>query len=133
MNNYHKYANKYIVRRREWALEYLGGRCVKCRTVNNLQFDHIDKNNCSFRIGANFKTTMVRLRGELDKCQLLCKEHHLEKTLMERGWNKASHGSTGMYVNRKCRCEACKSAWATYQRVYLKTWRLKKKHALMEL
>lgn len=51
---------------------------------------------------------------ELDKCQLLCKVCHWEKTRIDRNLHKLEHGTVNMYVNGKCRCTICKKAWTSY-------------------
>lgn len=53
---------------------------------------------------------------ELDKCQLMCKDHHVEKTRSEgsyggKPWNKIEnppHGTWACYTNNRCRCAPCK-------------------------
>lgn len=63
----------------------------------------------------------ARFKAELAKCQLLCKPHHLEKTLRERGFKpaKGTHGTLSAY--KSCgppKCEECKKAKRDYQREY---------------
>lgn len=65
-------------------LEYLGGECVQCGIKTNLEFDHIDRKTKSFSITRKWNRKWEILKPELDKCQLLCSEHHLEKTKQER-------------------------------------------------
>jgi len=89
---YHQLNRKKIIeykreQRKEgkaYCVEYLGGKCVKCGTTHNLQFDHIKregkKYNITSRITQNFSTI---LKEELDKCQLLCAPCHLDKTAKE--------------------------------------------------
>jgi len=61
--------------------EKLGGKCVKCGATERLEFDHIDPKNKSFCITKNLRMgDKEKLQEELDKCQLLCYDCHLEKT-----------------------------------------------------
>ena len=57
----------------------LGNKCVKCGTTKNLQFDHIDPKTKCFNV--NPQDSWEKTLPELDKCQLLCFKHHLEKTM----------------------------------------------------
>lgn len=98
------------------ALDYLGGVCVVCGADDNLQFDHIDPSTKEFSIAPGLRYSWSRVLVELDKCQLLCKEHHWEKTRKDRRLNDGKHGIIGMYTNNKCRCTECRRAWAEYHR-----------------
>lgn len=44
---------------------------------------------------------------EAAKCQILCANCHLEKTIADR--KKATHGSEEAYMKQHCRCEHCKN------------------------
>lgn len=98
-------------------LEYLGGKCVRCNSCTDLQIDHIDHLDKSFNISNNWGLSWDKLVVELDKCQLLCADCHLQKTLEEGSFAKGSsnqpqnlHGTVWTYNKHKCRCEACKAA-----------------------
>lgn len=61
--------------------EKLGGKCIKCGATERLQFDHIHPKNKSFEITKNLLMgDKEKFQEELDKCQLLCYDCHLEKT-----------------------------------------------------
>ena len=63
------------------AKEQLGGKCVKCGTIENLQFDHIHPKDKLFAITKQLlMSDRKKFQEELDKCQLLCCDCHLEKT-----------------------------------------------------
>ena len=63
------------------CIEKLGGECVKCGAKERLQFDHIHPKNKSFEITRKlFMADKEKFQEELDKCQLLCYDCHLEKT-----------------------------------------------------
>ena len=65
-------------RNKQKYVDKLGGKCVKCGTTEHLQFDHINPLEKSFTISSNFHRK--DLDEELDKCQLLCWDCHMEKT-----------------------------------------------------
>ena len=73
-------------KRRAYCLEYLGGKCVKCGTIHNLQFDHIKREGKKYEITRKITNNFDSIKEELDKCQLLCAPCHLEKTASE--WTK---------------------------------------------
>jgi 5-methylcytosine-specific restriction endonuclease McrA len=81
--DYNKKMNEYMKRRwkkrRSIAVEYLGSKCVTCGSSENLDFDHINPETkiCSIAKASSFSEE--RFWQEVDKCQLLCKEHHIEK------------------------------------------------------
>ena len=101
----------------EKVFEYLGGQRVKCGRTEGLHVDHIDHLTKSFTIGENWGRSWDVLEPELKKCQLLCKEHHLEKSKKEgslaKGWTnqpRQKHGTAWSYIKYKCRCDDCKAA-----------------------
>lgn len=98
---YHR--NYYVIRRNK-LLQYLGNKCSKCGSENDLEFDHIIKENKSFNIKNNL-TLNENVKAELDKCQLLCKFCHLEKTSIENTGFK--HGTLYSWMKKKCDCEIC--------------------------
>jgi hypothetical protein len=97
------------------AKESLGGKCVVCGTIENLEFDHIDPATKSFTVGS-YRPARDKFDAEVAKCQLLCYDHHKEKTSRE---NRIEvHGTWGMYCNRKCRCDECRKFVNAYMREY---------------
>ena len=70
--------------RKSYCLEYLGGKCVKCGTTHNLEFDHIKRDTKKYNITRKVDKTFDILKEELDKCQLLCYDCHKIKTKSER-------------------------------------------------
>ncbi len=110
---------KYLIKRRAKAKEYLGYACVTCGTGVNLEFDHIDPDSKGFDISYAIAKHMAwdKLVIELKKCQLLCKEHHVQKTRDNQehrgGHNRidlkdAVHGTSIMYHKFRCRCTICR-------------------------
>ena len=75
-----EYRTKWRHNRRKTCIEKLGGKCVKCGTTKYLQFDHIKPSEKSFDISRKLTTDLKTLFEELDKCQLLCWDCHMEKT-----------------------------------------------------
>lgn len=106
MNNYMK--NRWI-RRRQEAVDKLGGLCYDCGSSDNLEFDHIDPATKSFTIASGSSFSEERFWQEIDKCQLLCFECHKKK----HAWK---HGTLAGY--RYCKCDQCREAWNTHSREY---------------
>lgn len=79
------YQPEYQRRRYEERMDemkaYLGGRCVRCGTTDELQFDHVDPTTKCFSIARYWNRPWKIMVVELDKCQLLCKPHHRDKTI----------------------------------------------------
>jgi hypothetical protein len=121
-DSYSAYMREYMLRRyherRQYAIRLLGGKCVKCGGQLNLEIDHIDPKEKSFGLGKLWSVSWERFEAELKKCQLLCKEHHIDKTLADRGQRRAegTHGTLSSY--RYCRCSLCKAAWNKWSRQY---------------
>jgi hypothetical protein len=65
------------------AIAYLGGRCVRCGATEGLDFDHLDGATKSFTIGERLKGRWSIIEAELSKCQLLCRDCHIQKTALK--------------------------------------------------
>ena len=121
MTNSNEYMNNYMknrwIKRRQLAVDYLGGRCVKCESLEDLEFDHIDQQTkiCSIARASSFSES--RFWAEVDKCQLLCESCHKEKHKSD-----AECGTVQRYW-RGCKCNPCKAAYAAY----MKAWKIKSK------
>lgn len=104
------YHREYYKKRRQAIFDYLGGKCVECGTTENLEVDHINREDKSFHVSQ--RLSVKNNSAELDKCQLLCTTHHKAKTSREQsGW---THGTTYGWMRKKCKCEECsaeKIAW----------------------
>lgn len=111
-----KYDRERYERSKAKLTELLGGKCVKCGTTEDLQFDHVDRDLKEFAITGRWNRSQEELQEELDKCQLLCKMHHLEKTQAEIG---VGHGG-GVAGRRRCKCGPCRQRKAEYNRNYRK-------------
>jgi len=96
---------------------------VICGSVDNLELDHIDPTTKSFTIGrALASVSEAKYQAEIVKCQLLCKQHHIEKTTSEqiRFICKNGHKRTADNVNQTRGCKQC-------VRDYTREWRRKHK------
>lgn len=106
------YMNAYYAKRMSEAVASLGGACAVCGTTEQLEFDHIDpstKIDCVTSLAMRSRKLFF---AEVAKCQLLCKEHHIEKTRAEgslkgRPPQPIKHGTEWAYKRHKCRCELC--------------------------
>lgn len=82
MNRYMK--ERYTRRRIEW-INNLGGVCVACGVDEDLEFDHIDPQTKEYSIAKILSGgSEAKVAKEMAKCQLLCTEHHKEKTKADR-------------------------------------------------
>ena len=61
----------------------LGGKCARCGCTENLEVDHKDPREKVFEVKARLSYKWVNLIDEVDKCQLLCKPCHKDKTYNE--------------------------------------------------
>ena len=79
---------------RKLVIEQLGGVCSYpgCNCTVDLQLDHINPLEKSYSISERISSWDIKkLQPEIDKCQLLCPKHHLEKTI-EDGRKYGFHG-----------------------------------------
>lgn len=121
-SNYNTYMKAYMLdryhKRREYILNRLGGFCVKCKSTNNLQVDHIDPTQKKFSIAKFSSINEQDFLKEIDKCQLLCDRCHIVKTIKETGRNLVKgqnvHGSLSSY--RYCKCDICKGAYSKWRK-----------------
>ncbi len=64
------------------AVEYLGGRCTRCgyeRCAEALEIHHLDSSDKDFGISdKGYTRSWEKIRGELEKCELLCANCHRE-------------------------------------------------------
>lgn len=105
---------------RKEIVEYLGGKCVQCQSVEELQADHIDKATKKFSIASAYSKNSKELWEEVAKCQLLCACCHEAKTLVDMNQQsaKTTHGTLSSY--RYCKCDLCRAAKAEYNKNYQK-------------
>ena len=114
--SYHKEYNlkRYHERRNEF-LEMLGGMCVECGTTENLEFDHIDPSTKTMNMGRMLNVSKQRALEELKLCQLLCKEHHIEKGHLNGDQKQVPHGG-GKTGKKSCYCDLCAPLNRAYAR-----------------
>ena len=101
-----EYHREYWRKRRQEIIDYLGSKCVKCGTTDNLEIDHINPSDKSFHISK--RLSLSTQREEVDKCQLLCHEHHMVKTVSEK--KPYTHGTIYAWMKVKCECVVCSKA-----------------------
>lgn len=94
-----EYQRNWIRKRR--AAYFNGKSCAHCGSTSELELDHIDRTK---KLSHNvWSWSAPRRAAELAKCQVLCSDCHLKKSLAERP--KPKHGG-GMYKHG-CRCDKC--------------------------
>jgi 5-methylcytosine-specific restriction endonuclease McrA len=102
-----EYQNNWTRQRRQNWIDSQGGKCCECGSSDRLEVDHIDPTKkVSHRV---FNWSYERREVELAKCQVLCHECHLKKTVLQTTVpDHLIHGRAVGYELRKCRCEKCK-------------------------
>lgn len=123
---YNGYMGEYMLSRYHTlmaeAREKLGGKCVLCGSLEDLEMDHIDRSTKLFTISGGWSRNPDEFWAEVAKCQLLCRDHHAEKTARERS---VGHGE-GKTGKKNCLCELCrplKNAYARERKARLKVER----------
>jgi 5-methylcytosine-specific restriction endonuclease McrA len=126
-----EYNKQYKLRKKQEAIELLGGKCVSCGSVERLQFDHINNDRQSDKMTITFMiitTSWSRVLEELKKCQLLCFPCHIKKSKQERGHTGIhKHGTTSKYRLDKCRCDSCREVHS----LYMKQWHNSRKAVIV--
>ena len=75
------YSNEYYQRKRSKLIEQFGGKCVKCGSTENLEFDHIDRYTKTKKVSTLLASSPWQSAvDEAQKCQLLCNSCHIDKT-----------------------------------------------------
>ena len=111
---YNTYMREYMLRRyherRRRAVEHLGGACRVCQSVEDLEIDHINKADKTIPLNKLWSIAEDRFWKEIEKCQILCKPCHEEKSIKDMGRKRAKgkHGTVSSY--RYCKCKECKAA-----------------------
>lgn len=113
-----KYNQQFRQERMQRAHQLLGGECWECGSMEKLEIDHINPEDKEFEISTRISASEEKFLAELDKCQLLCHDCHMKKTITERGQEsaKGKHGTLSSY--RYCKCDICKGAYREYQKEY---------------
>ena len=101
------YIKAWRAARRAQLIEMLGGCCVRCGAVEDLEFDHIDPTTKRFAVGAGLSRAWAELVEEALKCQLLCRPCHIDKGAEDRP--EPVHGYY-RYWYCGCRCAGCGAA-----------------------
>ena len=124
MASSNSYMKNYMLaryhKRMSEAKNKLGGKCIKCNSIENLQLDHINPETKNFTVAHLWNSKKEVFDLEISKCQLLCKKCHEEKTLVDMGRvsAKITHGTVSSY--RYCKCDFCKKAKSEYMRSFRK-------------
>lgn len=74
--------NRRRFKLKDKCLEYKGGKCSACgynKSKRALTFHHRDPSQKDFQISGNHCRRWERVKAELDKCELLCMNCHMEE------------------------------------------------------
>lgn len=119
------YMKERRLKRRNDLIQKAGGKCLNCSSTVDLEFDHVDPKDKSFVLsGHNLDKPMKTIIEEYNKCNLLCRKCHVEKTKRNKehggGHNKNTSpmkcGTVRKYTEEKCRCDKCKKAKILYRK-----------------
>ena len=102
--------------RRAQLIELLGGKCVRCGSVEQLEFDHIDPRAKAFAVGSDMPRAWATLVDEALKCQLLCRSCHLAKGVEDRPEPAHSYYRYWYYGYRCATCRAANARKSAIQR-----------------
>lgn len=109
-----EYNIQYYQIKRKKIIDFLGGKCAQCGSTHDLEIDHKDWRTKSFSISQEWsKKSWLEIKKELNKCQLLCEEHHRIKTSRDQSEQKTKepkHGTIYAWMKRKCNCQKCLNA-----------------------
>ena len=79
---YQAQRKRYRQEKKRQAVEYLGGKCIKCgynKCIGSMVFHHKDPTQKDFGIGKKgVSCAWETLKKELDKCELYCANCHNE-------------------------------------------------------
>lgn len=103
-------------RRREQAIDLLGGKCSRCGVTDGLEIDHRDPAQKEVEL-SKFGVAEAKYWKEIEKCQLLCRSCHRIKSAQGRS---VGHGG-GASGKRNCPCDPCRTRKNEYMRNWKKT------------
>lgn len=106
-----EYMRNWIANRR--AEFFKDKVCERCGSKEYLELDHKDRTQkVTHRIWSWSKD---RREAELSKCQVLCHDCHLTKTLLEDERPRRQHGTRSCYL-AGCKRDECRKAHRDYRR-----------------
>lgn len=104
--------------RRAKLVDMAGGKCVECGSDDNLEFDHINPEQKTFNLsGCYLDKAWSKIIEEFEKCQLLCKDCHYQKSV-NSDWSKVVDHGGGLTGKRGCYCELCGPLKNAYNKKY---------------
>lgn len=112
-------------KRRAEMIEFLGGSCVVCGSVIDLEIHHRNPAEKTFDVSERHASPWPVLEAELMKCELRCRTHHHAE-------HATAHGRWRMYI-LGCRCDACVMANREASRRHMPVYRAKKKGTTRDL
>ena len=68
-------------RKKQKSIDYKGGKCCRCgynKCNDALEFHHLDPSKKDFGIAQKMSWSFEKIKKELDKCSLVCRNCHAE-------------------------------------------------------
>lgn len=116
---------RYHRRRSEWITK-LGGSCVDCGSLNNLNFDHVIAKEKEYDIAKILSAgSELKVSNEMAKCVLRCEVCHKAKSARMRDIRIVNHGE-GLTGKKNCLCKLCRPLKNEYARQFKRN---KKQHS----
>lgn len=115
MSYYSEYFRKRYQERMPKAKEMLGGKCIVCGSIEDLQFHHPPSVEKRFSVSEGISYSEKVFFEEVRKCQLLCHSCHSKYTGSTLKQNIV-HGTLTAYTYYACRCNVCKEGVRLYKR-----------------
>lgn len=103
-DKHREYMRKWM-RKRRVAWFAANGPCVECGSWERLELDHRDPRQKVTH--CVWSWSEKRRLEEVAKCQVLCHDCHLKKTIAQRK-PQLIHGTYYGYNTTGCRCDACR-------------------------
>jgi hypothetical protein len=122
---YNEYMRLYMLRRYH---DLLGGMCTECSDTSELEFDHIDRTKKTGELAKMWSYNWDDFIDELTKCQLLCRDCHIDKTKEDMGVPHGG-GKAGKFLTlpsgkrQACSCVSCTKQRNKYSREYKRSKR----------
>lgn len=113
-----EYQRRRYHERMALARQRLGGKCASCGSGQDLDFDHVVPGTKTRLISEATNWSLARFMAEVDKCQLLCRPCHIQKSVTNGELGPEVEHGGGKRGKRGCPCGPCRARSRAYMREY---------------